>query len=540
MTSLVSPQQRPLRIAIVGGGFSGCCAAAALSTSFEGGLPTPEITLFDMGGRGVGGRSSHRRVRVSDSAVLPDDEPAAEQVMEFDHGAQFFRARSPSMKRLARHWVRRGWAAEWRGRFGRVSGGGISDSSDDQDFFGCPPPPSEPLYVGVGGMQTICRRIMDSDAPGVTVRHGVRVARVERLEGAAVDGSGGGWRLHGTSGRAALHDTPEEELSQAEKEVSALDDETYDLVLMTDVSSSFGSWHRASAGLQEPGCPTAPIAAKVGSRPRVPLFTSIVAFRRGAGAAGAGTAFDAFTVTDSEILWFAARNNSKPSFPEPPSSSCCPEELECWTLVSTAAFAVAEISEVNMQDEAGTFMAQDPAYLNGPGGPSNKLLNEFRRVVGAEDGVFDDVFYLQGQRWGSALPQPVRRLNSSRLLVRVMHVDYDPKAGGFVPPPRHDAEVGNAEEEEGMPYYYDFVPESTAAAAATTASETAVAAATEFEQDEALGFYYCGDFCSRILERNPGVEAACLSGVAAAAAMAVACGWTIVDAVSPVRRGPEL
>ena len=42
---------------------------------------------------------------------------------------------------------------------------------------------------------------------------------------------------------------------------------------------------------------------------------------------------------------------------------------------------------------------------------------------------------------------------------------------------------------------------------------------TEFEQDAALGFFYAGDFCSRLSGRNPGIEAACLSGVSAAERM---------------------
>ena len=529
MASSPSPPlpRPPLRIAIVGGGFAGCCAAAALHAA----LPpsSAEVVLFDMGGRGAGGRCSHRRVRRADSVVLPDDAPppSPAEVMEFDHGAQFFRAKSQVMCRLARHWVRRGWAAEWQGRFGRLSaaeGAGAAASQPSPiDFFGCPPPPSEPLYVGVGGMQTICRQVLARDAPGVAVHRGARVSQVEWV--AADGGKGGRWRLYGTVGRAALHDTPEAEAADVASP-SRLDGGTFDLLLMTDVSSSFGTWHRASAGLREG--PAACIAQRVGSRPRVPLFAALVAFRRPRDAVAAERAvplhppFDAFTVNDSEVLWFAARNNSKPSFPGGVVDG--DETLECWTLVSTAAFAVKEIRKTTMQDEGtGAFVAQDPAYLNGPGGPSCSLLREFRKVLSASAGGGSsaggygggDIVYLQGQRWGSALPQPVHRLGSScgcddkgDRIVQVMGVEYDPTPGGFAPPPRSGGGDEGVRNADADPYYWN-------AEEASVVEE----AAKEFEQDVPLGFFYAGDFCSRLPGRNPGIEAACLSGLAAARCM---------------------
>eukprot|EP00442_Polarella_glacialis_P003341 CAMPEP_0115161434 /NCGR_PEP_ID=MMETSP0227-20121206/71337_1 /TAXON_ID=89957 /ORGANISM="Polarella glacialis, Strain CCMP 1383" /LENGTH=538 /DNA_ID=CAMNT_0002573399 /DNA_START=50 /DNA_END=1667 /DNA_ORIENTATION=- len=524
MAAVQREGDRPVRI-----------AAAALSASFADAAVVPEITLFDMGGRGVSGRSSHRRVRVSDSAVLPDDEAHAnndEPLMEFDHGAQFFKAHSPEMKRLADHWVEQGWAAEWRGKFGRVSTG-ASPSVDpaNLDFFGCPGA-SEPLFVGVGGMQSVCRRVLVCDAPGVTVRKGVRVAQVERLDGA--------WRLHGTSGRAALHDSPESEAALVSS--SSLDDETFD-----DVSSSFGAWHRASAGLtEENGCPAAPIAARVGSRPRVPLFTVMVAFRKPKGESG-GLPLDAFTVTDSNELWFAARQEAKPRFPADQGAEG--DELECWTLISTAAYAVAEISETTMQDEkTGAFVPQDPAYLNGPNGPSMTIVRAFRRAAVAlrqpqdaveaskgsqpQDAVeaskgsanefdeadgYSDIVYLQGQRWGSALAQPLHLFTEhgdgtgpGSSTVRIMNVEYDPSPGGFVTPSSQISKEGTAvlsradAAEKPGPYLCEEA-----------------ANGLEFEHDADLGFFYAGDFASRMPGRSPGIEAAALSGIAAASQMAV-------------------
>lgn len=54
----------PKRVAIIGGGISGTCAAHHLISLF-GGNGEVEVVLFDQGGRGPGGRASHRRVRKS-------------------------------------------------------------------------------------------------------------------------------------------------------------------------------------------------------------------------------------------------------------------------------------------------------------------------------------------------------------------------------------------------------------------------------------------------------------------------------------------
>ena len=47
-----------MRIAVIGGGVSGCCAAAALADKLRG---SARVTLFESG-RGAGGRASTRRL----------------------------------------------------------------------------------------------------------------------------------------------------------------------------------------------------------------------------------------------------------------------------------------------------------------------------------------------------------------------------------------------------------------------------------------------------------------------------------------------
>jgi hypothetical protein len=124
-----------------------------------------------------------------------------------------------------------GLAEAWHGRFGRVAAGadetvglapvGGGEETDANDFFGCPPPHGEHLYVGRGGMHTVVRGIL-AGAPGVNVCSGVRVQGMAPLEPADASGGSGGsgggakrWRLSGPSGRAAFHDTPEAEAAGA-------------------------------------------------------------------------------------------------------------------------------------------------------------------------------------------------------------------------------------------------------------------------------------------------------------------------------------
>jgi renalase len=82
-------------IAIVGAGIAGLAAARRLS---DDGFA---VTLFDKS-RGVAGRMATRRI--SD--------------LQFDHGAQYFTARSPRFQAVLRDWQTRGIVAEWEhGRF---------------------------------------------------------------------------------------------------------------------------------------------------------------------------------------------------------------------------------------------------------------------------------------------------------------------------------------------------------------------------------------------------------------------------------------
>jgi renalase len=81
-------------IAIIGAGMSGLSAAEVLSRSGR------TVRLFDKG-RSAGGRMATRRTSVNGADLT------------FDHGAQYFTARSPEFRAEVSNWLERGVAARW-------------------------------------------------------------------------------------------------------------------------------------------------------------------------------------------------------------------------------------------------------------------------------------------------------------------------------------------------------------------------------------------------------------------------------------------
>ncbi len=137
-----------MQIAIIGAGISGAAAARALVEAGH------DVTLFDKGRR-VGGRASTRE---ADGGRY-----------RFDHGAQYFTARSTAFRSETERWIRAGVAAKWDARIGVAGGGTVRAKDDDTERF-----------VGVPGMNAIVEALA---APVRNVRCGVRVESVVR-EGA--------------------------------------------------------------------------------------------------------------------------------------------------------------------------------------------------------------------------------------------------------------------------------------------------------------------------------------------------------------------
>ena len=223
----------------------------------------------------------------------------------------------------------------------------------------------------------------------------------------------------GKGGKAALHDSSEAEVRAAGSHCLHAEHEGYDWVVLTDISSVFGSWHRASAGVPEEFSRT--VRDKAGAR--VPLFSAMAAFKVPLNLPVSSITFNATDAGNRGMVWFAAKTNSKPGFSNLP--------LECWTIISTPEYALKKIEETPMQDPVtGEFIPQSPDYLLQVPGP--ELLSEFLRLCGREKA---EVSYLNAQRWGSAMPanREVARDVSSSTRKILSGVAYDTSVSPLVP-----------------------------------------------------------------------------------------------------------
>lgn len=110
-----------MTIAVIGAGMAGLAAARALQTGGQ------DVRLFDKG-RGPGGRMATRRTVFSGRALT------------FDHGAQYFTARSLEFRSAVEQWVQSGHVAAWSPRR-------------------APGRPEEAWYVGQPSMNAMLREM---------------------------------------------------------------------------------------------------------------------------------------------------------------------------------------------------------------------------------------------------------------------------------------------------------------------------------------------------------------------------------------------
>lgn len=140
-----------MRCIIVGAGISGLLAARELEDAGW------SVTLLEKG-RGVGGRMATRRVGGG----------------VFDHGAQFFTARSEGFQRLVGGWLESGAAREWSR--------GFADANGER------PPDGYPRYCGASGMTSVPEHL----AGRLDVKTNERATHILRRES--------GWELRTESG----------------------------------------------------------------------------------------------------------------------------------------------------------------------------------------------------------------------------------------------------------------------------------------------------------------------------------------------------
>ena len=142
------------RVAIIGAGVAGLRLGGLLQAR------GPSVEIFDKA-RGPAGRIATRRLDCG----------------RFDHGAQYFTARSPVFVEKVRDWIARDVVAPWTGRVVTLEAGAVRDE----------PAPVE-RHVGVPSMSAIARDL----ASGLSVEAGVRIASVRRM--------GAKWLLVGDDG----------------------------------------------------------------------------------------------------------------------------------------------------------------------------------------------------------------------------------------------------------------------------------------------------------------------------------------------------
>jgi len=132
------------KVAIIGGGLSGLVSAEKLQEAFD-------ITLFEKA-RGVGGRMSTRRA-----------EP-----YQFDHGAQYFTARSKSFQDFLKPHLQSGLVRDWTAKVVSLEKG---QKPYKREWF-------EAHYVCAPRMNSLCKHLAES----VELQFSVEISKLTRAD----------------------------------------------------------------------------------------------------------------------------------------------------------------------------------------------------------------------------------------------------------------------------------------------------------------------------------------------------------------------
>ena len=137
-----------IKIAIIGTGMSALSVAHLLGEQAD-------VTLFDKA-RGVSGRMSTRRA----------------ESYRFDHGAQYFTARTEAFQSFIKPLIESGLIKRWNARYVKFDRGTVIERKNwTRD---------EPRYVGVPGMNNIAKKL----AEGLTIHLKTKITSLQRVKGA--------------------------------------------------------------------------------------------------------------------------------------------------------------------------------------------------------------------------------------------------------------------------------------------------------------------------------------------------------------------
>lgn len=127
-------------------------AATALANSLAG---KARVTLMEKS-RGFGGRMATRR----------------REGFEFDHGAQFFTARSPAFQQFLARPVERACIAEWQPRLTTLEAG---REPYKREWF-------EPHFVATPSMNSLCKESLKALEGSVTISLGCEIGSLEKID----------------------------------------------------------------------------------------------------------------------------------------------------------------------------------------------------------------------------------------------------------------------------------------------------------------------------------------------------------------------
>jgi photolyase PhrII len=248
------------RVAMVGAGLGGLMAARILSDHGW------DVTVFDKS-RGPGGRASTRRL---------------EQMLQFDHGAQYFTCKDPRVAKYVCSWIEMGLVGVWTGRIVEWRGGAMAAEKSNAHRM-----------VWIPGMNAMGKHL----AKDLPVQYQRRVDRIE--------GEPGAYRVAGSIGSSMIED-------------ERFESDTFDSVLIN--CPAHQTLQLMPSQMDS--------AKKLQHASHRPCWTVMVAF---------GTKwelpFDGAFVKDSPIAWIA-RDSSKPSRPS---------ELDCWVLQTSSDWAAQNL-----------------------------------------------------------------------------------------------------------------------------------------------------------------------------------------------------
>ena len=299
-------------VAVVGAGLAGASAARILLAAGYA------VSVFDKS-RGVGGRMATRR-RDGDA---------------FDHGAQYFTARSDAFSAQVEDWTTRGLAAPWGGRIVGLGAGVVTELETSS---GRPGNGDVTRYVGYPKMSVLARDLLGS----ADLQTGVRIETLARSER--------GWALGAEDGTAAG---------------------VFDRVLLASPAAQTEVLLRSGIATPE----AAALADRIAAVEVDPCHAVMVRFASPlcAGLEAQGqSAFDGAFVDDTALAWMA-RGGSKPGRPgsanpategDPPAGAPAGES---WLLHSAPDWSRAHVEEAS--ERVATLQLEALARSLGVGGP---------------------------------------------------------------------------------------------------------------------------------------------------------------------------